>query len=108
MPHPPPRCPNLACAHHERLTRSFFRHRGSYSRLDDSRVRRWECKGCGRHFSEQTFSPSFRAKKPAVDAPLARLREQGVSARAAARLLGLNRKTVIRRLRGASPIGRTG
>jgi transposase-like protein len=95
----PSRCPNLACVHHARLARSSYRHRGSYARHDETSVRRFECKACGRHFSEQTFSPSYRAKKPAVDAALAVLRERGVSARAAARLLGLNRKTVIRRLR---------
>ena len=95
----PQQCPNPTCAHAlpdgERAR--FFRFKGAFERRDQRRVRRFQCKACGRHFSEQTGRHDFGQKRPEINAPLARLRASGLGIRAAARVLGLNRKTVSRR-----------
>lgn len=77
----------------------FFWSKGSFQRRDRRRIRRFQCKGCGRHFSEQTLSPTWRRRRSDIDAPLLGLLRDGKSSRAAARLLGINRKTVERRAR---------
>ena len=63
----------------------------------EQRVARFQCKTCGKHFSEQTFSPDYRDRKPELGPQIARLLAAGYSQRSSARLLGVNRKTVARR-----------
>ena len=70
MPFVPPYCPNGACRHRRTaISRSsaFFRRKGSFARLGDRRVARFQCKICGRHFSEQTFRVDYRWKRPELD-----------------------------------------
>lgn len=100
----PSHCPNLDCRHARRTPgprpperERFYRRKGSYPRLGDGRVARFQCKSCGRHFSEQTFAEDYREKKPELDPAVERLARAGCSARRAARLLGVDRKTVLRR-----------
>ena len=98
----PPFCPNPSCRHHASTDggpESFYRCKGVFRRSGDKVVRRFQCKACRRHFSEQTFRSDFRQKNTAINARLARLREAGVSVRAAARLVGVNRKTAASRYR---------
>lgn len=98
----PPACPNPRCAHSRPGTapgRRFYRRKGSFPRAGDRRVARFQCKGCGKHFSEQTFAADYREKKPEITPAVERLAAAGYSARGAARLLGVNRKTVARRYR---------
>jgi hypothetical protein len=100
----PTRCPNPDCLHSdadpaESGAAPFYWCKGTFRRHDLRAVRRYQCKECGRHFSEQTFSETWRRRRGDVDEPLRRLLERGISLRSAARLLGVNRKTVGRRAR---------
>ena len=71
---------------------------GSYWRADDSRrVRRFRCLKCRRTFSSSRWSACFRQKKRRVNPWVAQLLGNTVSLRATARILGLNRKTVVRK-----------
>jgi transposase-like protein len=95
----PPHCPNRRCEHHHRPGSSrFFRRKGAFARSGDRRVARFQCKACGKHFSEQTFSPDYRDKKPEIEPAIRRLAAAGYSIRRTARLLGINRKTAARRM----------
>ena len=77
----------------------FVRRHGRYfCRARGGPIIRYRCTGCRRTFSYATFRYSYRQKKPHVDAVLMRLLCSGVSLRAAARLLGINRKTVFAKL----------
>lgn len=72
---------------------------GSFFRKSDSKtVHRWRCKGCGKGFSQATFSPCFGQNKRRVNEVLRRLLCSGVSMRRAARLLNIHRITVARKL----------
>ena len=92
-------CPNPTCLFHVDPPANFARRHGRYYCLArGGPVFRYRCTGCRRTFSFATFRYSYRQKKPHVDATLLRLLCSGVSLRGAARLLGLNRKTVVVKL----------
>jgi transposase-like protein len=93
----PPRCPTPSCDRARNAEGSWFTRRGTFPRADGRLVRRFQCKACGTHFSDQTFRPDYRQKLPRINAQLRALLASGTSFRAAARLLGVNRKTVLRR-----------
>jgi transposase-like protein len=77
----------------------IIRH-GYYFRKSDSRViRRFYCKKCDCSFSYATLKTSYRQKKRRITAPLKKLLVSGVSQRRAALILGVDRKTVVRRFR---------
>src|SRR3954471_13940299 len=74
--------------------------KGFYFRSSDSRtVRRFRCKRCLRHFSQATRSPCFGQKKRRLNHEIERLYCSGVSQRRLALILGVNRKTVVRKVR---------
>jgi hypothetical protein len=74
--------------------------RGFYWRREDSkRVRRYRCLRCRRSFSSSRGSNCFGQKKRRANRWVAALLGNGVSERAAARILKLNRKTVTRKNR---------
>lgn len=92
-------CPNRLCVFSRFPHPGFARRHGSFhSRALGRVVSRFLCSGCGKSFSSSTFRFSYRQKKPHIDALLMRLICSGVSLRGCARLLGLNRKTVHRKL----------
>jgi transposase-like protein len=91
----PRHCPTPDCAPTDGAT--FFRRKGTFQRADASVVARFQCKECRRHFSEQTFRADYRWRRRDLDAHVHGLRKRGISVRAAARLLGVDRKTVRRR-----------
>lgn len=91
-PKPPCSCPTPAF---RRLVRN-----GSYFRKSDSRfIRRTRCPSCGRSSSQATGSLWSGHKKRRTHAPLFQLLVSGVSQRRSARLLGIDRKTVARKLK---------
>lgn len=88
-------CPNQTCAAPENIIRD-----GSFRRKDDSKiVQRFRCKTCRTRFSLATFSEACKQKRRRVNAPLLRLLASGMSMRRSALLLGVDKKTVERRLR---------
>jgi transposase-like protein len=102
----PSRCPNPRCRHHVRRSRSparrFYWRKGSFPRRRAAAVRRYQCRACGQHFSDQTFRGDYREKRPDYDLTLLALQRRGASIRAAARLMGIDRRTVARRFRRAA------
>ena len=99
MPFRPPFCPNRPCRFSRCPCPGFARRHGQFlSRALGRPVPRFLCSGCGKSFSSSTFRFSYRQKKPHIDPLLMRLLCSGVSLRACARLLALNRKTVHRKL----------
>jgi transposase-like protein len=76
---------------------SWLKH-GSFIRLSDKkRILRFKCGRCLSHFSQATFQLCYRQKKRRVNPKVFELLVSGVSQRRAARILKLNRKTVVRK-----------
>lgn len=74
--------------------------KGSYFRSSDGqRVQRYFCTNCRRSFSASRWGACFRQKKRKLNSPLEKLLSSGVSQRRAAVILGVNRKTVVRKFR---------
>ena len=72
---------------------------GTYFRKGDSRIiQRFRCRHCGKRFSKATNSLLFRQRKRRVHTPLKRLLASGNSMRRSAKLLGIDKKTVARKL----------
>lgn len=73
---------------------------GFYFRKSDSRkVQRFHCRICNCYFSKATFSERYYQKARRVNEPLRKLLVSGVSQRRAAKILRIDRKTVVRRFR---------
>jgi len=84
-----------------------MRRRGSFVRaLDGRRVQRFQCTACGRSFSAQTFRADYRLRRPETLALVERAAREGLGLRATARVLGLGRDHVARRLRQLRALGR--
>ena len=73
------------------LAGNFFRH------SDSTSVQRFQCLKCKTTFSKATFHPCFRQKKRTKNHLLKFLLCSGVSQRRAAKILHLNRKTIVRK-----------
>lgn len=87
-------CINPICAFPENIIRD-----GTFRRKDDSKIiQRLRCKNCGARFSYATFSDAFRQKRRRINWVLLKLLSSGISMRRAAQLIGVNRKTVARKL----------
>lgn len=95
----PPFCPNENCNQSSTPRHDgFFRH-GYYStRGRSKRIPRFLCRACRRTMSSQTFDSSYRLRMPDLEKAILREIAQGASLRRVARVLGINRKTVSRRL----------
>ena len=97
-----PGCPRLKCASSQRSSpdSGTVVSNGSYFRACDSRrVRRYLCTRCGKHFSQSTGTPRYRQKRRRIVEPLYRLMASTVSQRRAAKLLNVDKKTVVRYFR---------
>lgn len=87
-------CPNLTCAAPDMTSKD-----GYFRRKDDSKyIQRYRCNGCGLRFSAATLTETYAQKRRRINHSLLKLLASGVSQRRAAILLGINRKTVERRL----------
>ena len=94
-------CPNSEC-----LTRNLNPNLGRiirkgiyFRRSDGQRIQRYLCGVCRKSFSSASFGPCFGQKKRKVNHRLKLLLVSGVSQRRAAIILGVNRKTVVRKFR---------
>lgn len=71
---------------------------GNFTRRSDSRiVQRYLCRACGKSFSRATFSDCYRQNKRQFNELIRRLLSSSVSQRRIAKILKLNRKTVVRK-----------
>ena len=96
----PPPCPFPGCVNCcSGPTSGRIIRYGYFRRSSDSRsVPRFRCLGCKRTFSRATVSLEFRQKKRRINFELSVLLGSQVTQRRAALILGVNRKTVDRRV----------
>lgn len=101
-----PNCPNAFCPSYSSSSASLGPNAGPvvrngfFYRSSDSRhIQRFLCRSCGRNFSRATGHSCFAQKKRRINVVLGRLLCSGVSQRRAARILRVNPKTVVRKLR---------
>ncbi len=96
----PPFCPNPSCPQAARGERGGFLRHGHYTtRTRSIRIPRFLCRRCRRTMSSQTFDETYRLRRPDLEAAILQEVGRGYSLRQVARTLGINRKTVSRRLR---------
>jgi transposase-like protein len=73
---------------------------GFFRRSSDRKsVQRYYCKSCDQHFSAATFSDCYNQKKRQFNSKVSRQLSSVVSLRECARILKINRKTVIRKFK---------
>jgi len=73
---------------------------GSYFRKSDGqRIRRYFCKACKKSFSSASSNPCYKQIKRKLNYKIWILLNSGVSQRRCAKILGVNRKTVVRKFR---------
>lgn len=85
----PKHCPNPSCKFHSELDGSFIRKGFFKLKRLNRTIRRFQCVRCRRCFSSRTFKADYRHKKPDLNERLDDLLCEGVSLRAASRVLRL-------------------
>ena len=96
------KCPSLKCTltpSTSLKTGSVIRFGSYYRRSDSRRIRIYRCKICLRRFSIAGQGERRYQKIRRINHPLMLLMSSGVSQRRAAKILRVNRKTVVRRFR---------
>jgi transposase-like protein len=89
-------CPNLNCDYYQK--NDFIIKDGKYKRVSDSKtIQRFRCKNCKKKFSASTGTLEYNQKKRRINSPLFKLISSGISQRRAALILGVHRKTIIRK-----------
>lgn len=83
-------CPHCLSTHIQKKSYYFVKH-------SRSKLRRYFCVACNKSFSNQTSSPTYKQHKPQLNLKLFHLLTDGVSARAASRILGCTKNTVDRK-----------
>lgn len=87
-------CPNPDCAFPFNLIRD-----GHFRRKEDSKfVQRFRCKSCGKRFSNATFTETYYQKKRRINFKFLEFYAGGLSIARSARILGVNPKTIARRV----------
>lgn len=78
---------------------SRYRIHGYYYRSSDGeKLTRWQCNLCERTFSIATMSPCCGQNKRKINSQLAELIKAGMSQRQSARVLGVTRQTIRRKI----------
>ena len=92
------KCPYCFKQNPSAESRTFIVHFGSFLRKRDGQsLQRYLCKSCQRTFSSASPHPCYRQKKRDLNPVLFQLFNSGVSQRRLARVLKINRKTVVRK-----------
>jgi transposase-like protein len=95
----PPYCTHQDCPQATAARRDgFFRHGYYTTRINGRRIPRFLCRTCRRTMSSQTFDETYRLRRPELEHAILKEIAQGASLRRVAQVLGINRKTVSRRL----------
>ena len=95
-------CPNPKCILELNLgprSKQIVRNGYYFRRSDSKRILKYQCRICSCYFSAATFSSRYCQKARRINPTLLKLLNSGVSQRRAARILGVNAKTVVRRFR---------
>lgn len=91
---------NPTCQHPAKVCPGTVIRDGHFRRAEDAKfVQRYRCTLCGHRFSAATLHPTYRQKKRRLNAPIARLLASTITLRRCALVLGINRKTVDRKLK---------
>ena len=92
----PPHCPNANCRYFNTFSSDWpFKRKGFYVRqASPSRIQRFTCLACKRHFSTQTFSTSYWQKRPNLIPPIFMAVVGCMGNRQMARALGCSATTV--------------
>jgi transposase-like protein len=96
------RCPNFNCSSHtlcDPKLRPIVRNGFFYRKSDSKKIRKYFCRICKSYFSTVSLSPFRYQKKRRVNVIFRRLYNSGISQRRFALVMGINPKTVARRLR---------
>ena len=88
------RCPYQNCQSFKTVCNGHY-----YRSSDQKTIQRYRCYHCGKRFSRATLSPAYRQKKRPLNKIIRHLRDLGISQRRMAALLGVNRRTVRRKIR---------
>ena len=101
-------CPSEGCKARCGQRGKFYAKHGDYrTRWNGRWVPRYRCGRCGRTFSPQTFRPSYRQHRPDVNAMVLKLYVSGVTQRRMARILAVDRKTVVRKFLFLAELAKT-
>lgn len=91
-------CPNQSCHFYQKRT-MLIKKGGYWRRSDSKRIQRFQCTSCKRNFSSASFAPTYKQHKRRVNSSVFKLYCSGVSQRRIAQILGINLKTVARKVR---------
>lgn len=96
-----PQCPDSECRSRfpSLLSRRVIRKGSFFRRSDGQWIPRYRCLRCQKSFSSAIRSPCYRQKKRKLNHRIYLLLNSGVSQRRVAIVLGVNRKTVVRKMR---------
>lgn len=87
-------CPNPTC----RVKAPLIIKKGYFvTKWNAQPVPRYRCKGCGKHFSSHTSRESYRHRKPYLNHEIFRWYSSGTTQRRIAKVMKINRKTVVRK-----------
>lgn len=101
------RCPNPSCrANHQPHTVRFIRRGHFTTRWNHQPVRCYRCPLCGRGFCSHTFRPHYRQHRPDLNDAVFQLYASGLTQRRMAIVLGVNRKTIVRKIRFLASLAR--
>ncbi len=92
-------CPNPNCKNHDIPSLNFCKD-GFYQRTigKKEKIQRYRCKACGKRFHGTFDRLTYRQKKPEINSKFMRIYMSGVSLRRTTFLLGVNRKTLAKRI----------
>lgn len=95
----PAKCPNVDCPTRKKPFPEFdYRKRGSFPHKRTGKtVQRWQCKTCGRTFSQRTEAEDKQQRRPDINKKLMGLLCSGVTLRRAAELLDVTYNTIRRK-----------
>jgi len=93
-----PHCPNPECEYAKGGSARFFHRHGHFvTKWNAQPVSRYRCRGCRRSFSTHTFRKTYRQKKPFLNEPIFLWYASATTQRRIARVMQINRKTVVRK-----------
>jgi len=94
----PTQCPDPLCLNHGKPAPGFYRKRGYFKpKCRAFRLARYQCKACGKTFSNRTGAADAQQHKPEINLLLSQLLCSGVTLRRAAVLLRCTYKTVCKK-----------
>jgi transposase-like protein len=93
-------CPNPDCKHHTEPAKGWYVKNGYYkTKHNHQPVPRYKCKACKTNFSSHTFRDTYKQKRPELNKLIFKMYSSNTSQNRLAKVLGCNRKTVVKKIR---------